>query len=124
MLETGNPILDKSFALAVRIVRLYQFLTVEKKEFVLSKQILRSGTSIGANIEESRGAQSDADFYAKIAIAYKEARETMYWLRLLLATEYLTEEQFLSLNDDTNEVCKILISMQKTLKTRMQKDIK
>ena len=121
MLKTGNPIIDKSFALAVRIVKLYKFLTVEKKEFVLSKQLLRSGTSIGANIEESRGAQTDADFYAKIAIAYKEARETLYWLRLLLETEYLTNEQFDSLNRDTDEICKILISMQRTLKTRMQK---
>ena len=87
--ESGNPALEKSFSFALRIVKLYQHLSEKKKEFVLSKQVLRSGTSIGANLEESRGAQTPSDFQTKISIAYKEARETSYWLRLLFASKYL-----------------------------------
>jgi four helix bundle protein len=87
-----NIIQQKSFAFAIRVVNLYKFLTNEKKEFVLSKQLLRSGTSIGANVEESIGGQSEKDFLSKLSIAYKEARETMYWLKLLLATDYLKRE--------------------------------
>jgi len=81
--QSGSLALEKSFAFALRIIRLYQHLSDKKKEFVLSKQILRAGTSIGANLEESRGAQSSSDFQAKISIAYKEARETSCWLRLV-----------------------------------------
>ena len=89
---TQNPALKKSFDFALRIIKLYQHLSIKKKEFVLSKQILRSGTSIGANLEEAHGAQSDSDFQPKVSIAYKEARETSYWLRLLKASNYMTEK--------------------------------
>jgi four helix bundle protein len=90
----------------------------DRKEFVLSKQILRSGTSIGANIEESIGGQSDKDFLTKITIAYKEARETVYWLRLLFATDYINNEQSDSLLSDANEICKILGKIQLSMKNR------
>ena len=100
--------MEKSFAFALRIVKLYQNLNGKKKEFVLSKQVLRSGTSIGANLEESRGAQSSSDFQAKISIAYKEARETSYWLRLLHASKYLTDRQFDSVHSDCEELVRIL----------------
>lgn len=103
-----NPILEKSFTFAIRIVRLYQHLTSEKKEFVLSKQLLKSGTSIGANVEEGIGGISRKDFRAKLSIAYKEARETKYWLRLLHATDYITEKAFNSLMKDCEELLKIL----------------
>ena len=118
---TGNPALEKSFSFALRIVKLYQHLSGKKKEFVLSKQVLRSGTSIGANLEESRGAQTPSDFQTKISIAYKEARETSYWLRLLFASKYLTERQFASLHADCEELIRILGSTQLTLKTKLQK---
>ncbi len=88
---------NKSFDFAVRIVNLYKYLTSEKKEFVLSKQLLRSGTSIGANVAEAQKAQSQADFSAKLYIAMKEASESHYWLRLLYKTEYLTENEFFSI---------------------------
>lgn len=92
-MKTDNVILRKSFDFAISIVNLYKYLTQEKKEFVLSKQLLKSGTSVGANIEESIGGQSERDFLWKISIAYKEARESIYWLRLLLATDYLSPQQ-------------------------------
>ena len=117
-MKQNNIVQEKSFAFAVRIVNLYKYLCEEKREFVLSKQILRSGTSIGANIEESIGGQSDKDFFTKLTIAYKEARETHYWLRLLLATDYLSQEQAESLLYDAEEICKILGKIQITLKTR------
>ena len=117
-MKKDNVIQEKSFAFAVRIVNLYKFLCEEKKEFVLSKQILRSGTSIGANIEESIGGQSDKDFFTKLTIAYKEARETTYWLRLLLATDYLNQEQADSLLNDAEEICKILGKIQITMRNR------
>ena len=118
---SGSLAMEKSFSFALRIVRLYQHLSDKKKEFVLSKQILRSGTSIGANLEESRGAQSASDFQAKISIAYKEARETSYWLRLLHASKYLTERQFNSLHADCEELIRILSATQLTMKTKIQK---
>ena len=103
-----NVLQEKSFAFAVRIVNLYKFLCEEHKEYVLSKQILRSGTSIGANIEEGIAEQSDKDFLSKFSISYKEARETIYWIKLLFATDYLTKEQADSLIFDAEELCKIL----------------
>ena len=118
---TGNPALEKSFSFALRIVKLYQHLSEKKKEFVLSKQILRSGTSIGANLEESRDAQTPSDFQTKVSIAYKEARETSYWLRLLFASKYLTERQFASLHADCEELIRILGSTQLTMKTKLQR---
>ena len=89
-----NVVKDKSLEFAVRIVNLYKFLVNEQKEFVMSKQILRSGTSIGANIREAEQAQSRADFINKLNIALKEANETEYWLELLIRTEYITREQY------------------------------
>ena len=119
--SSGSVMTEKSFSFALRIVKLYQHLSGKKNEFVLSKQVLRSGTSIGANVEESRGAQSTPDFQAKISVAYKEARETSYWLRLLYASKYLTERQFTSLHTDCEELIRILGSTQLTLKTKLQK---
>jgi four helix bundle protein len=111
-----NIIQIKSYAFAVRIVKVYQYLCEQKKEYVLSKQLLRSGTSIGANIEEAIGGQSGKDFYAKLTIAYKEARETHYWVRLLTDTNYLSKEENESLLNDIEELLKIIGSIQKTLR--------
>lgn len=117
-MKTNNIIQDKSFAFAIRIVNLYKYLVAEKKEFVLSKQLLRSGTSIGANVEEAIGGVSDKDFLNKLGISYKEARESMYWLKLLKATDYISESEFQSLFNDAEEICKILGKIQTTLKNR------
>ena len=112
----------KSKRFAIRIVRLYQFLCDEKKEYVLSKQILRSGTSIGANLAEAEAASSRKDFQAKIYIALKECTETQYWLELLKETDYLTGGQFQSLNSDCEEIRKMLSSTTKTLNEKMEKE--
>jgi four helix bundle protein len=117
-MKQDNVIQQKSFAFAVRIVNLYKFLSTEKKEFVLSKQLLRSGTSIGANIEESIGGQSHKDFLSKISIAYKEARESMYWIKLLQATDFIDKEQAKSLMTDAEEICRIIGKIKTTLKSR------
>lgn len=106
-----NTIVVKSKAFAVRIIRLYQFLQNEKKEYTLSKQLLRSGTSIGANIKEAIRGFSKKDFRFKLGIALKEASETEYWLELLYETEYISEKQFLSTNDDCIELIKILTAI-------------
>ncbi|PZX92151.1 four helix bundle protein [Flavobacterium aquariorum] len=92
-MKSENVVQIKSYDFALRIVKVYKYLSQEKKEFVLSKQLLRSGTSVGANIEEAIGGQSKADFFAKLTIAYKEARESKYWIRLLRDSDYLTIEQ-------------------------------
>lgn len=113
-----NIIQQKSFAFAIRIVELFKHLQSEKKEFVLSKQILRSGTSIGANIEDSIGGASEKDFLHKLTISYKEARETVYWLKLLHATQYISDKEFESIHSDAEEICKILAKIQLTLKSR------
>ena len=118
IMKTQNVLKDKSFLFALRVIKCCKFLQSEKKEFVLSKQILRSGTSIGANIEEAIGGQSNADFFHKLSISYKEARETVYWLKLLQATNYLTDELANSLINDCNEICKIIGKIQTTLKAR------
>ena len=115
-MKTDNVIQEKSFAFAIRIVNAYKYLKFEKQEFVLSKQMLRSGTSIGANVEEAIGGQSKAEFISKLSIAYKEARETLYWLKLLFATEYLTKEMSDSLINDAEEICRIIGKIQITLK--------
>lgn len=107
-MKADNPIQEKSYTFAIRAVKLYRHLTEKKKEFVLSKQLLRSGTGIGANVEEAIGGQSRADFLAKISIAYKEARETLYWLRLLKDAGYLSPVESESLFADANELCRIL----------------
>jgi four helix bundle protein len=116
----GNVIEEKSFSYAVRIVKLYEFLTKEKREFVLSKQLLRSGTSIGANVSEAEQGQSTNDFLSKMNIALKEAAETEYWLRLLKHTDYLDEKQYESIYSDCEELKKILHSIVKTTKERRQ----
>ena len=116
-----NILQEKSFAFAVRIVKLYKFLYEEQKEYVLSKQILRSGTSIGANIEEGIAGQSDKDFLSKLSISYKEARETVYWLKLFFAADYLTKEQVDSLIFDAEELCKILSKIITTTKDKLSK---
>lgn len=108
-----NIIENKSFDFAVRIVNLYKFLSYEKKEFVLSKQLLRCGTSIGANVAEAQRGQTTPDFNSKMNTALKEANETQYWLRLLYRTEYLTRQEFLSLDNDINEIISILVSICK-----------
>ena len=113
-----NVLLEKSYAFALRIIKLYQYLCNEKKEYVLSKQILRSGTSIGANVEEAIGGQSEKDFKAKLSIAYKEARETHYWLRLIRDSEILSEKEVESLITDCDEILKISGSIIKTMKIR------
>ena len=107
---------NKSRQFAVRIIRLGQYLQTEKKEFILSNQIIRSGTSIGANIVEDLKAISQKEFLQKMYIAFKECNETMYWLDLLYATDYLSEQQFQSLNNDCAELQKILSSITKTTK--------
>jgi len=117
-MKSNNIIQEKSFAFAIRIVNLNKHLITEKKEFILSKQLLRSGTSIGANVEEAIGAVSDKDFLNKLGIAYKEARESIYWLKLLQATDYITKEEFESIHNDAEEICKILGNIQITMKTR------
>ena len=101
----------KSFQFAIRIVKLYQYLCEEKREYVLSKQLVRCGTSIGANVSEAQRGQSKPDFYAKIAISLKEANETRYWIRLLHATEYLSDREYVSLDADINEIISILVAI-------------
>ncbi|ALW83944.1 four helix bundle protein [Hymenobacter sedentarius] len=106
-----NVLYDKSYAFAVRVVKAYQFLSSEKRKFVLSKQLLRCGTSIGANVTEANGAISDADFSAKISIAYKECLETKYWLNLLHDTDFITPKMFESMFADADELGRMLFSI-------------
>ncbi len=113
-----NLVQQKSYSFAVRIVRVFRHLAEKKKEYVLSKQLLRCGTSIGANIEEAIGAQSRADFFARITIAYKEARETSFWLRLLKDAGYLNATQFDIVHAEAEELCRILAAIQKTTKAK------
>lgn len=112
-----NIIQEKSFCFALRIIKLYKYLKDNKNEYVLSKQLLRSGTSIGANIEESIGGQSKNDFVSKISVAYKESRETLYWLKLLKASNYLNQKQSESLINDCEEIIRIITKIQKTMKS-------
>ena len=116
-----NILKDKSKKFAIRIINLYKFLVNEKKEFVLSKQILRSGTSIGANIREAEHAQSNDDYLHKNNIALKEANETEYWLELLFETDYIDDQQYNSIYSDCSELCKMLVTTLKTLKERKPK---
>ena len=114
-----NVIKNKSFEFAIRIVKLYQYLCNDKKEFVLSKQLLRSGTSVGAMVRESEHSESKADFIHKLSIAQKEINETIYWLELLKATDYLTKEQFESINNNATEIIKLITSIIKTAKSNI-----
>jgi len=115
-----NAIETKSFQFSVRIVKLCRYLLDEKKEFILSKQLLRAGTSVGANIAEAQQAQSRKDFISKLCIALKEAGETDYWLRLLRATDYLTESEYKSVITDCKELEKLLTSIVKSTKSSVQ----
>ena len=112
-----NLIVDKSFKFAVKIIRCYQYLCTEKKEYVLSKQLLRSGTSIGANIREAQQEQSKKDFLSKMSIALKETSETKYWIELLTATDYLKREKVKVLYQSATEIEKLLTQIVKTSKT-------
>lgn len=111
--QDNNAILNKSKKFAIRCVNLYKYLCKEKSEFVMSKQLLRSGTSIGANIKEGVRAQSKADFYAKLCIALKEASETEYWLEILYETDYVSKDHFENINADCTELLKLLTSICK-----------
>ena len=113
-----NVIVDKSKFFAIRIVRAYKYLTQEKCEFVMSKQLLQSGTSIGANVKEAIRGQSKPDFYSKLNIALKEASETEYWLEILYETEYIDKKLFDSINSDCQELIKLLVSITKTQKQK------
>jgi len=115
-----NIVKSKSFAFAVRIVKLYQFLIDSKKEFVLSKQLLRSGTSVGAMVREAEHAESKPDFTHKMAVAQKEINETLYWLELLAETDYLTKQQFESINADAEELIKLVTSILKSTKANLK----
>lgn len=106
----------KSKSFAIRIINLYKFLNNNKKEFILSKQLLRSGTSVGANVREAEFAESKPDFIHKMAIAQKEINESIYWMELLLETEFISENQFESLNSDSVEIIKLITSSIKTAK--------
>ena len=115
-MKEDNQIQTKSYSFALRIIKLYNYLSEKKKEFVLSKQVLKSGTSIGANLEEAIGGLTKRDFISKITISYKEARETHYWIRLLRDSKFITEKQASSILTDLEEILKILTSIQLTAK--------
>jgi four helix bundle protein len=121
-MKSGNVIQDKSYLFALHVVKIYKSLVEDKKEFTLSKQLLRSGTSIGAMIEEAIGGQTEKDFFAKIGVAYKEARETQYWIRLLCDSGYLDNQISAELLSEVDELQKIIGSIQKTI--RSKKEIK
>ncbi len=121
MQRERSLLLEKSERFAGRIIKMYQYLTTQKNELIISKQVLRSGTSIGANITESRNAQSTADFLNKLNIALKEADETSYWIKNLFQGGYLNEKEYESILNDTNELVKLLVSSIKTLKVKLNR---
>src|SRR5215216_1208660 len=114
-------IYQKAYAFALEVVKLYKYLSSEKKEFVISKQLLKSGTSIGANVNEAISSESKKDFVHKLGIALKEARETLYWLNLLKDSDFITTEQFSSMNSSCNSIIKILSSIILTTRERYLK---
>ncbi len=116
---SDNPVKDKSYKFAVRIIRLYKYLAEEKREYVLSRQVLRSGTSIGANVKEALQGEARADFIHKLSIALKEASETEYWLELLQETEYIDQASFDSIHPDCIELIKLLTSIIKSSKSNL-----
>ena len=118
MQRERSILLEKSEAFAGRIVKMYQYLTSQKQELIISKQVLRSGTSIGANVTESRNAQSTADFINKLNIALKEADETLFWIKNLYEGGYLNEKEYESIHKDADELVKILVTSIKTLKKK------
>ena len=111
--KKNNPVVNKSKKFAIRIIGLYKYLTEKKQEYVISKQILRSGTSIGANIREAHRGYSDSDFYAKLTISLKEADETAYWLELLLESNFLSLDEFDSIYKDCEEIIRMLVTITK-----------
>ena len=115
-----NLIAELSKQFALRIIKLYKYLLTDKKEFIMSKQVYRAGTSIGANIAESKNAQSKADFISKLSIALKEASETEYWLELLCDSETISEKEFKSLSQDLNVIIGTLIKIIKKTKENME----
>ena len=118
----GNALKDKSLMFAVRCVNLYKLLCDERKEFVLSKQMLRSGTSIGANISEALCAESNRDFIHKLHIAYKEANETQYWFEVMLKSNLINDIEYTSINNDLAELLALLTSIIKTSKKKQLSD--
>jgi len=120
MNEFAKSLTDKSLDFAVRIVKLAKFLSEEKGDYVLSRQVLKSGTSIGANIREAQFAQSDADFVSKLSIALKEGAEPQYWLEILARAEYISQRQYSSLNNDCNRLVGLLVRVIKRMKEKMK----
>ncbi len=116
MYRKENIVMNKSYVFALRIIKLYKYLTVEQKEYILSKQVMRSGTAIGALIKEAEHGQSKADFIHKMSIALKEANETTYWLELLRDGQYITQSMFKSIYPDAEEIVKLLVKIVKTSK--------
>ena len=123
MNDFAKSLMDRSLAFAVRIAKLAQFLVEEKKEYVLSRQITKSGTSIGANVREAQFAQSDLDFISKVSIALKEGSETQYWLEVLLKSEYITEVQYQSLRNDADCLVGLLVKTIKSKKRNLSRSI-
>lgn len=119
-MKQENVILDKSFLFAVKVIKLYRRLCDDKKEYIISKQLLRSATSIGANINEAQAAQSKSDFISKMCIASKEARETKYWLELLMATDLLDKNEVFVANlmCEIDEIIRMLTAIVKTSQTK------
>ena len=116
--NSGNAIADKSMDFAVRVVNLYRQLVLDRNEYVMSRQLLRSGTSIGANVREAMSAQTKADFVAKMSIALKECNETGYWLELMTRTSFMTDEQYRSLDSDRREIFALLTSIIKSARCK------
>lgn len=119
-MQKPNPLSEKSFNFAIAVINLHDQLIANQKEYIISKQLIRSGTSIGANIQEASAAQSRKDFASKLAISSKEARESLYWLKLLLATNKITQAQFTTITKDLTEVIKMLSSSIATAKKTSQ----
>lgn len=120
--QASGPLHSKTLKFSIRIVRLFQFLTKDKKEYILSKQVLRSGTNPGAMVREASNAESPKDFIHKLGIAQKEIAETQYWLELLHATDYLSQKEFHSLYSDSTQILKMLKSSIQTKKANLHKD--
>ena len=121
-MKKNNVIAEKSKGFALRMIRLYRFLTEEKHEYILSRQMLRSGTSIGANVREAARAQTDADFYSKLTIALKEADETAYWLELLHQTHYIDDDTYSELTSQCKSIRAMLVASCRTAKTGEQNE--
>ncbi|MGB3758160.1 MAG: four helix bundle protein [Rivularia sp. (in: cyanobacteria)] len=117
---TNNVLYNKSYKFAIRTVNAYKFLTEKKREYILSKQLMRSGTFIGANVAEANGAISTADFSAKLSIAYKECLETKYWLCLLKDTNYIADKAFQSIYKDADEIGRLLFAILKKTRIKQQ----